>query len=58
MSKQPKRWYQCPGCWSVLQTVNHYADDDGWIECDCGQAMTCIDLRGESARALKGGTDG
>ena len=34
--------YQCPGCWSYGTFLK---PKDGWIECDCGQRMTRVDLR-------------
>lgn len=40
-----KRVYQCPGCWSV--TVNPNPADGDW-ECECGERLTCIDLRAAS----------
>ena len=42
MSDPQLRPYQCPGCWSYGM---FRVPVDGWIECDCGEAMTLIDLR-------------
>lgn len=33
---------QCPGCWSVVESEK---PQGGWLECDCGEKLTVIDLR-------------
>lgn len=44
--RYPQRVYQCLGCWSLGW---HRDPEDGDIECDCGERMTRIDLRGAAA---------
>jgi hypothetical protein len=39
------RLYQCPGCWSW--GMHKVPATDGSLECECGERMACIDLRGE-----------
>jgi hypothetical protein len=46
------RWYQCPGCWSVLLRTT----DKDW-ECDCGELMTNIDLRDQPAETIQAAVD-
>lgn len=46
----PVRTYQCPGCWSV----NAMPYLRCGYECECGEALTLIDLRGEPRPALTG----
>jgi hypothetical protein len=41
-----KRWFQCPGCWSV----NLCVVEGDWLECDCGEKLTMIDLRAGSSK--------
>ena len=36
------RWHQCPGCFSASLAA---APEDGWLECECGEKLTDIDLR-------------
>jgi hypothetical protein len=43
------RLFQCPGCWAYGL---HLAPKDGWIECDCGERRTLIDLRERTTRPL------
>jgi hypothetical protein len=38
----PMRLYQCPGCFSYGPSSR---PEGGWIECECGERMTLIDLR-------------
>jgi hypothetical protein len=45
----PQRLFQCPGCWMHLVTGK---PDSGWVECDCGERMTLIDLRERRSRPL------
>lgn len=47
MSDQQRsiRLYQCPGCWGW--GMNKVPPTYGSLECECGERMACIDLRGE-----------
>ena len=58
MREHPRYLYQCPGCWSYgLWAIpvggGRSKTDEGWIECECGERMTRIDLR-RSERASAG----
>lgn len=42
-NERQKLWMQCPGCWSA-----DFVEDprpEGYVECDCGEKWTVIDLR-------------
>lgn len=39
----PERLYQCPGCWSYDQLL--WVTGEAYIQCNCGERMTLIDLR-------------
>ena len=39
------RLYQCPGCWGW--GLHKVPPSDGSLECECGEKLDCIDLRGE-----------
>jgi hypothetical protein len=41
-----RRTYQCPGCFSYMSLLPP-TDPLGSYECDCGERLTCTDLRGE-----------
>lgn len=38
--------HQCPGCWAVGY---YFIPKDGWIECNCGEQMTLVDLRAKQS---------
>lgn len=40
-----RRSYQCPGCWARCELLP--PTPEGSYECDCGERLTCVDLRGE-----------
>lgn len=40
---------QCPGCFSVSMGGRPAG---GWLECDCGEKLTVIDLRDGPPRTL------
>lgn len=39
--------YQCPGCWGygLFRRPVSKRRGEGWIECECGERMSRIDLR-------------
>lgn len=46
-----KRLYQCPGCWSWgMWPIPK--DELGSLECECGQRLTRVDLRGSETPPL------
>jgi hypothetical protein len=48
--QEARRLRQCPGCWSYALTPADLGPED-WV-CDCGEAMTLVDLR-DSALAQR-----
>lgn len=41
---------QCPGCWSYGTFALPL---NGWVECDCGEKMSAVDLRLADQNASK-----
>lgn len=39
-------YMQCPGCWSLVEGE---APKGGWLECECGEKLTVIDLRDDGS---------
>jgi hypothetical protein len=42
LSEHVPMLHQCPGCYS---TGLHTVPEGGWIECECGERRTLVDLR-------------
>ena len=49
-----ERWFQCPGCFSASLGCE---PENGWLECECGEKLTLIDLRGPGKPASTAGGD-